>query len=134
MSVDHACFLDLASESLDGKNREIDFRNSISRSYYSLYHSALRLTKGNIANTNSSGNPYPGGMHKRFYSYLIDNAADNHGLDKEKTVKVGLALKQAHALRIAADYLLEQRISRPTAEMAYKKALEINTLIEDINK
>ncbi|POU03536.1 hypothetical protein C3369_06850 [Escherichia sp. ESNIH1] len=134
MPVKHTSFLELAKESLDGQGREIDFRSSISKSYYCMYHSASRLTNGKTGKTDSNGNAFTGGVHKRFYSYLMDNAADYNGLDKDLTAKVGIMLKQSHALRISADYHLEHNITKPTAEMMFKRAVELERIISNLQK
>lgn len=134
MPVEHTSFLELANESLHGQGREIDFRCSIGKSYYCMYHSASRLTNGKTAKTDSNGNAFTGGVHKRFYSYLMDNAADYYGLDKDLAVKVGMMLKQSHALRISADYHLEHNITKPTAEMMIKRAVELERIIANIQK
>ncbi|WP_312974029.1 hypothetical protein [Atlantibacter sp.] len=134
MPVEYTSFLELAKESLDNKGREIDFRSSISKSYYCMYHSASRLTNGKIGRADSNGNGFTGGVHKRFYSYLMDNAADNYALDKDLTIKVGIMLKQSHALRISADYHLEHNITKPTAEMMIKRAVELEQIISNLHK
>ncbi|MDY4387904.1 hypothetical protein [Pectobacterium aroidearum] len=133
MPVEYGSFLELASESLEEqKSREADLRNCISKSYYFMYHSAFRLTNGKVGKIDSEGNAFAGGVHKKFYSYLSDNAAEKHGLNKAQTVKVGLLLKQNHALRITADYNLSQTLNRPTAEMAIQRSIDTDRLIEQL--
>lgn len=127
-------FLKIAQKSFEaGSDDEMELRNSVSRSYYYMYHAANELIKCKVPKKNSNGESFTGGVHKRLSAYLSDNAANDNGLDPEKTCQVGMRLKQMHALRVTADYYLKSPVTRTTAEMALLAANEIANLIEELS-
>ena len=133
MSVEYVCFRELAEKSLRCENpTESDFRNAVSRSYYYIYHSANGMTGGKVGKFDSNGKPFSGGMHKRLSSFLTDNAAAQLGFEEKKTRKLGVLLKQMHALRVTADYHLTHTVTRETAEMVLYRSLEIDTAIKEL--
>ncbi|MGS3503291.1 hypothetical protein [Citrobacter koseri] len=132
MPVTHECFLDIARYSL-AKNGEPWVRNSVSRAYYSMFHSALRLTNGHIPETDNQGKRLAGGTHQRFADYLCDGlAAKDFSLDIAETKKIGLALKTAHHRRVAADYKLSKKINKIDAISTIKTAEELESKIDEI--
>ncbi|MGP4130074.1 hypothetical protein OJE16_09995 [Pantoea tagorei] len=109
MPVSHDAFLTVAEDSIS-KDGELWVRNAVSRAYYCLFHSALRLTNGRIPEKDKDGNSLPGGIHQRFADYLCDGtAADQLSLDENEIKRIGLALKTAHHRRVTADYKLHKK-------------------------
>ncbi|MES4613997.1 hypothetical protein V2154_15610 [Ewingella sp. CoE-038-23] len=115
MPVNYECFIELAKGSLENTGEQWT-RNAISRAYYAMYHSALRVVDGKIPTHDENGTKLPGGSHQRFYDYLCDGVASkDHNLDPVLTKKLGLKLKTNHYLRVSADYKLKEKINRVSA-------------------
>ncbi|MDI3359781.1 hypothetical protein QQF21_17255 [Lelliottia sp. V89_10] len=139
MSVEHTCFFKLAKDALElsGEDRT---RNAISRSYYGIYHSALRLINYRTPGTDLEGNKLPGGSHQRLYTYFCSgDAATEGGYDANAIKKLGLKLKMQHALRVNADYRLSEKINRITAISMLSDAIAFDAevdrlLLEATNK
>jgi len=126
MPVTHGCFLDIARDSVD-RNGEQWLRNAVSRAYYSMFHSALRLTDGHIPDKNEQGDKLTSGTHKRLSDYLCDGlAARDFSLDVTEAKKIGLALKTAHHKRVAADYKLNNKINKLDALSTIKAAEDLD--------
>lgn len=132
MPVMHNCFLDLARESLQ-HNGEQWTRNAISRSYYGMYHAALRVTNKLTPTHDTDGEKLPGGAHMRLYTaFCSGEAAEINDVDVDKVRKIGVKLKMLHAQRVNADYKLERKINRITAISALQDAEEIDALVEQM--
>jgi uncharacterized protein (UPF0332 family) len=132
MPVMHNCFLDLARESLQ-HNGEQWTRNAISRSYYGMYHAALRVTNKLTPTHDTDGEKLPGGAHKRLYTaFCSGEAAEVNDVDVDKVRKIGVKLKMLHAQRVNADYKLERKINRITAISALQDAEEIDALVDQM--
>lgn len=132
MAVSHNCFLDLARESLQN-NGELWTRNAISRSYYGIYHSALRLTNQQTPTHDADGERLPGGVHMRFYNaFCSGEAAEVNNVDVDKVKKIGVKLKMLHAQRVVADYRLEKKVNRITAISALHDAEELDVLVNSM--
>lgn len=134
MPVVHTSFFDLAKESLQ-RNGELWTRNAISRAYYGMYHSALRITDNLVPSYDSEGERLPGGTHKRLYTaFCSGDAAEIKKVEIDKVKKIGVKLKMLHAQRVNADYNLDRKINRLTAISTLQDAEEINSLIEQTLK
>lgn len=132
MPVTHDCFLDIARDSVD-KSGEQWVRNAVSRAYYSMFHSALRLTGGYVPDEDDKGARLMGGTHQRFADYLCDGAAaQKYSLDVTEIKKIGLALKTAHHKRVTADYKLNRKINKIDALTTIKSAEEMNLTIDEL--
>lgn len=132
MPVTHGCFLDIARDSVN-KNGEQWVRNAVSRAYYSMFHSALRLTNGHIPEINDRGDRLSSGAHKRFADYLCYGvAASDFTLDIVETKKIGLALKTAHHKRVAADYKLSNKINKLDALSTIKAAEALDDKVKTL--
>lgn len=132
MAVSHTCFLEMAKESLE-KSGEIRTRNAISRAYYALYHSALRMTDKLTPTHTLAGDERPGGAHMRFYTACCDGeAAVIKNLDVEKVKVIGIKLKMLHAQRVIADYRLEKKVNRITALSVIKDVEDTNSIIDNL--
>ncbi|MCD9249008.1 hypothetical protein LUS38_17520 [Escherichia coli] len=132
MPVTHNCFLDLARESLQ-HNGEQWTRNAISRSYYGMYHAALRVTNKLTPTHDTDGEKLPGGAHMRLYTaFCSGEAAEVNDVDVDKVRKIGVKLKMLHAQRVNADYKLERKINRITAISALQDAEEIDALVDQM--
>nr|EIQ9988431.1 hypothetical protein [Escherichia coli] len=132
MPVMHNCFLDLARESLQ-HNGEQWTRNAISRSYYGMYHAALRVTNKLTPTHDTDGEKLPGGAHMRLYTaFCSGEAAEVNDVDVDKVRKIGVKLKMLHAQRVNADYKLERKINRITAISALQDAEDIDALVDQM--
>ena len=111
-------FLDSAKDILASFNDEAAKRNSISRAYYSAYHTCLlACDKLNIELPVTNA-----GLHARLIAALKDNS---------QTFYIGTDLADLKKHRTKADYHLGTNISKRDAEIAIKKA---EFLIADVNK
>lgn len=132
MPISHDSFLEIAQDSL-GKDGELWVRNAISRAYYSLYHSALRLTDGYVPETDINGLKLPGGVHQRFANYLCDGiAASDFSLDSAEVKRIGLALKAAHHRRVSSDYKLDKKINKIDALSTISSVQEMTSKINSL--
>lgn len=132
MSMTHRCFLRLAKDSLEF-NGELWTRNSISRSYYGVYHSAQRITNNQIPTHDANGDKIAGGVHMRFSSaFCSGDAALINDVDVEQVKRIGVKLKMLHSQRVFADYKLERKINRITAISALQDAEKISDLIDSL--
>ena len=132
MPVTVDCFLDIAKRSLEN-NGEQWSRNAISRAYYTMYHSAIRLTDGFTPTVNEHGEKLSGGVHVRLAEYLCSgHAASQHGLDTIATKKIGLKLKTAHHRRVISDYNLNKQVNRIDAFSTIKDAEDMTITINSM--
>ncbi|MCE0520573.1 hypothetical protein [Klebsiella variicola] len=134
MSVDFSCFMEIAKSSTE-KSGEQWTRNAVSRAYYSMYHSALRVVHGDVPCHDKCGVKVSGGVHARLFAYLCDGeAAEKYKLDPNVLKKLGLKLKTYHFHRVTADYKLDQKMQRLTAVMSISEAEEVDRLVSDLLK
>ncbi|HBC1013455.1 TPA: hypothetical protein IGZ65_005251 [Escherichia coli] len=132
MSVDHTCFLDLAKYSLT-LNGEMWTRNAVSRAYYSMYHSALRLTNNRVPVFPEDSEKLKGGIHRRVCTlFCSGEAATVKHVDVNAVKKIGVKLKMTHALRVNSDYRLELKINRITAISVIQDAEEVDTIVNQL--
>lgn len=125
MSVSVDCFLDIAKNSLENKGEQWT-RNSISRSYYFMFHSVKSVISRQIPNKDKVGNRLPYGEHKRLSEYLCSgDAAADYSCDAPTTEKIGMKLRAAHLKRCDADYDLEKKINRIDAVAMIASAEEL---------
>lgn len=115
MPVSHNCFLVSAIESM-ATETEMGYRNCISRSYYSMYHSVLAILKNDIPHYTQ------GGVHSNLIKYLeFSGSTEPHCSHKLKVI--AYILKAAKDVRCMADYDLKcTEITKETAEDAITRA------------
>lgn len=114
MSVKPSEFLDFA-ESILASCQEINCRNAISRSYYSLYHSVCEKLKN-----------CPPTSHQGVISYLRNK--NQESLDPMTMRKIAAILEQTKKQRHVADYDLNHNIDESDAKstlILVKKGLEL---------
>ena len=134
MAVEHTCFLELAKHSLT-LNGEMWTRNAISRAYYGMYHSALRITNNLDPSFTEDGEKLKGGVHMRVYTvFCSGEAAAVNNVDVNTVKKIGVKLKMTHAQRINSDYKLERKVNRITAISAIQDAEEVDTIVNQLLK
>lgn len=95
---------------------EIGFRNSVSRSYYAMYHEAL---------TNLTALPkYESNHHSSLIGYLKNKSENKHEpFDAFKMKSLGYRLDQQRRARHEADYDLNDcEVSKDGAESAIEAA------------
>ncbi|MTC24929.1 MULTISPECIES: hypothetical protein [unclassified Providencia] len=117
MSVNPKDFLTLAKSNISANSGEMEYRNCISRAYYSLYHSAC-----------NSLEHCPPTTHQGVISYLLSpSERKKEKTDQMTLMSVGAVLKQQIIKRHMADYELEKDIHRSEAEsslMAVEKTIK----------
>ena len=125
MSVSGDDFLNSAHEFLD-KNREIDYRNFISRGYYGMYHKILSVLNymPNVS----------GSHHSALFEYLTNSSQHkNESHDSKKLKLLGYKMKQERLYRNKADYELDCKdINEKQIEVRKKTYKEINEIIEQL--
>lgn len=125
MSVSGKDFLEFAEFSLD-LDTEIGFRNSVSRAYYSIYHTVLDIIEGNIPNYSG------GGSHSSLIKYLEDSS-NPEKYDKRQLKRLSYILKQQRDLRCDADYELDiDIITKATANDSIKQAHRIADICSEL--
>lgn len=114
MSIKPSEFLDFA-ENILASDEEINCRNAISRSYYSLYHSVCEELKH-----------CPPTSHQGVISYLRSN--NQELLDPMVMRRIAAILEQTKKQRHVADYDLDHNIDESDAKstiILVKKGLEL---------
>lgn len=127
MSVSGDDFLNSAHEFLD-KNREIDYRNFISRGYYGMYHKILSVLNymPNVS----------GSHHSALIEYLCTPSQHkNEPHDSMKLQSLGYTMKQERLYRNKADYELDcEDINVKLVERCKKTHKRFNETIEQLQK
>lgn len=134
MAVNYDCFLELAKASLTNSGEQWT-RNAISRAYYCMFHSAIRVIDGRLPSRDKTGQKIAGGTHERFFNYLCDGAAaEDFKLDPMALKRLGLKLKQSHYHRVIADYKLDKKVNKLTALTLLKDAEEVEQIVSELTK
>lgn len=119
MSVNCDDFLYLVQENIIDASNEIEFRNIISRAYYSSYH---RLMPKLL-------NAPP--THSKLIDYLCNvNESYKENLDLVTLRKIGLILEQEKKKRVKADYFLQQKIIKRDAEVSIRHAEKFKEMLD----
>ena len=106
MPVQGSDFLNFAINIHSTASTEIEFRNVMSRSYYTMYHSALEI----LDNAPPS---YVGqGSHASLSTYLESN---DETYDSRSLIALSYMLKQYKAKRCIADYVLSENVTKEQA-------------------
>lgn len=125
MSVSGDDFLNSAHEFLD-KNREIDYRNFLSRGYYGMYHKVLSILNymPNVS----------GSHHSALIEYLSNSSQHkNEPHDSMKLKSLGYNMKQERLYRNKADYELDCKdINEKQIEVRKKTYKKLNEIIEQL--
>lgn len=134
MSIESVDFLSAAEEMIKSNNDEINIRNSISRSYYSIYHKILSAVKS-VPRPENYGGTSSSGVHKALIEYLEGDAHKDLSLDKKSLCKLAHSLKWTKRLREDADYFLGQNITKLKATQiigeAHKVIGNVDTLLKE---
>lgn len=115
MSINSSDFLESAKRCF-ALSTEVDFRNSVSRSYYAMYHEAR---------TSLTCLPsYSGSQHSNLIGYLASKAENKlEPYDAYKMKLLGYQLNQQRKARHEADYDLQSiDVTDTIAEVAIKSA------------
>lgn len=131
MSVVYGDFLNEAKDFLStSPSSEIRLRSSISRGYYALYHSALKLAdRVHVPPVSSQTGP----SHKNLRAFYIDNLYPDKKL-QNKMKRVGYSLKVLHETRCKADYELDQNISQMAADDFVQRCEIAIVLVADLEE
>ena len=126
MPIDCKDFLNGAKKILNSSDCECDYRNAISRAYYSIYHHAQ-----NIHNLLPTGGCLPPveekrGLHETLYYQLAHPTVLDEN-SKKISKSVGYILKDIKTMRVKADYRLDSIVSKGEAELAIKEAQRAHT-------
>lgn len=112
MAVMYKDFMDYAAEAIKVTDCEFSRRNSMSRSYYSVYHAALTYADTVSLPPVSS---YSGPTHRKLSKYFEDNMNSDKPF-RLKLRRLGYQLKQLHQRRCDADYELDETITFQSAQ------------------
>lgn len=116
MSVNSEDFLLAAEQLLNNGSHEIDYRNCISRAYYSSFHALAPLS----SHLPPAANYQPKGSHDEKISKLTRCSSNQ---PEAKTLKaVGYEIQKRKAQRVKADYYIDDTIVRSDAEEQLLKA------------
>jgi uncharacterized protein (UPF0332 family) len=124
MSVSFDDFLKTAESLLDEQNKEIDFRNLISRSYYALFHLAEEKAKNLPVRMSITDGKEPKGTHEKIILKFELHEDDN-------LKRMGRTMSRLKNARVTADYYLNKHIFYEKAE---KHLLDVQNLIEELKQ
>ena len=127
MTVSAADLLVLAKD-LRGSSSEASLRGSISRAYYAAFHQADSWH----ATLPSAGNPpnKSGGKHHDLACRLISPTLPTTDQRHKLSVSAGYILRDAHRMRIKADYSLNETVmSSETDQLIISAEKIIATLV-----
>lgn len=129
MSVTGSDFLTFVTDIQSTASTEIEFRNIMSRSYYSMYHSALEILK-------EEPPTYAGqGSHASLSTYLESNDVKTLEKHDPRSLKaLSYILKQYKAKRCIADYELHETITQANATESLEAAKKFNAKCADLLK
>ncbi|CDH26432.1 hypothetical protein [Xenorhabdus bovienii] len=125
MSISRDDFLSSAENILKNSNGEICTRNSVSRAYYSIFHSIASIVQ-QPPSIDENGNRLNLGVHARLIRYLEGNAHIDLSLDKKLLHKLANSMKWAKSAREDADYHLNCNISKMKAGQVIEEAKRVN--------
>lgn len=87
---------------------ECDHRAVVSRAYYAAYHDCVQWHSALPAPGSLSPSFKGGGMHHELFDRLSNPGAGMDGPKKMHSRKRAYALRELHALRVNADYKLQE--------------------------
>ncbi|MDB2331390.1 HEPN domain-containing protein [Alteromonas sp.] len=126
MAVEGKDFLEFAKSAVS-HGTEIGFRNAVSRSYYSIYHTVLSLVEQQIPNYAG------GGTHSSLIKYLEDPSCPER-FDKRQLRRLSYILRQQRDLRCDADYELDvDTITETTAEDCIEQAMKVCSICQSLS-
>ncbi|CAK2094318.1 conserved hypothetical protein [Vibrio crassostreae] len=127
MAVSPSDILTCTENQLNQATTESEYRNIVSRSYYSMYHSALTI----LAHEPPS---YGGqGVHSSLISYLQSNDVKTSEVHSPSTLKaLSYMLQQYKAQRVIADYYLTQNITKDNASDSVNTAKRFKQKCDEI--
>ena len=111
-------FLSVAESCARGD--EAHCRTAVSRAYYAAYHDSRAWCSTNLREMGSATATH--GMHAIFQSELAHPSKANSAEFQRQSLRRGLLLRNLYALRIRADYLLTEDVSREDALQAIADA------------
>lgn len=119
MAVKSIDFLNFAEDLFKSASREIEYRNVVSRSYYSSLH----LINSFVLNAPKK--------QQDLINYLCDTKEHlNEKVDSKILRSFGLRLEQQRRNRVKADYYLHRHLSFYEAKNALKEAKICRALLE----
>ena len=125
MSVNAENFLQAADQFLVNASHEIDYRNSISRAYYAIFHAIAPLSN----HLPPAVNYNPKGSHDEKISKLT-RCSSTH--PQKITLKaVGYEIQKRKAQRVRADYDIDHTVAKTDAEEQF---LKTKFLLQQITK
>ncbi|GGU68422.1 hypothetical protein GCM10009504_26960 [Pseudomonas laurentiana] len=111
MTISYKDFLVYADGAIKIEDCEFSRRNSMSRSYYAVYHAALEY--GDSVSVPPVSD-FSGPTHRKLSKFFEDNMQADKPL-RLKLRRLGYSLKQLHQGRCDADYEIDETISQLTA-------------------
>lgn len=127
MAVSPNELLGMAQELVSG-NREIDFRTSANRAYYSAFHFCMNLT-ATLPLVPSGGRR----SHERLINRLKNHQVRRATREFDLNVRMlGEVLRQAKPIRVHADYRISGNFERYKAEGLILMATKIAEIVSEI--
>ncbi len=107
MAIGYKDFMSYATEAINAPDCEFSHRNSMSRSYYAVYHAALAY--GDSVSVPPVSD-FSGPTHRKLSKFFEENLNADKPL-RMQLRRLGYQLKQLHQGRCDADYDINQTIS-----------------------
>lgn len=109
---------------------ETDYRVIVSRSYYSAYHATLNFAETHLSIPVRS---YGGSAHLKLAELLISYKCED-GEEQGSVRRLGTRISALHALRIKADYFLDETVYPGEAKSIIKNTNEIIGIINNVTR
>lgn len=107
MAIGYRDFMGYASEAINAEDCEFSRRNSMSRSYYAVYHAALAY--GDSVSVPPVSD-FSGPTHRKLSKFFEGNMHADKSL-RLQLRRLGYQLKQLHQGRCDADYEIDETIT-----------------------
>ncbi|WP_163023243.1 hypothetical protein [Pseudomonas viridiflava] len=128
MPITNECFQAWSSRTiLQPDLVEADYRNIVSRSYYSAYHATLHYAETQLSIPVRN---YGGSTHLKLAELLMTYKCDD-GETEGSVRRLGSRISALHSLRIRADYFLDETILPGEAKSIIKNTGEILGIINN---
>lgn len=114
-------FLDSADQIRKDASKEVDYRNSASRSFYAAFHLCRVLAE-------KTGNLSIGASHEK----VIDTLKNDKSNNKTQFKTFGNILRELKTIRVDADYHINEDFARSESERAIGMARKLITEIQSI--
>ncbi|UZE12806.1 hypothetical protein [Pseudomonas sp. B21-053] len=128
MPVSNSCFLNWSEKCLSEEGlSETDYRNIVSRSYYSAYHEVLSLADNDLRLGVSQ---MVGPSHLKLSETLTNFICEDKA--KQKVIRrLGARMHALHGMRIRADYYFDITLTDTEAKSLVKNVNDVFRVIKN---